>query len=273
MLFVLSGCLNAQSDMEEIEPRFKQLKIDPEKPPSKRKRYRKRQRNQIDPAEKLISWEDVKKLTTQASRIIRLLRKNRTPVLMVATVIALLGCQVKGNQIDTYWTYFPDPPLVHPDVWTGESIPVFTNDSFMMGGFTDTHITPNHVTRFNYSGYSAQLPLCWSQDKHAGCLKVSFEEKTAIGRPRLTNYSIYGDLKPYTKSVIKMGLSHNKPIISAKPPRIPHCPNSSTIDIGTFPRWMDCVNTFPVQHKVSKDTGYILDWSPKIDETITKKFC
>ncbi|VTJ90227.1 Hypothetical predicted protein [Marmota monax] len=80
--------------MEEIEPRFKRLKIDPEKPPLKRKRYRKKtKRNQIDPAEKLISWEDVKKLTTQASRIIRLLGKNKTPVMMVATVIALLGCQ------------------------------------------------------------------------------------------------------------------------------------------------------------------------------------
>ncbi|XP_058427987.1 uncharacterized protein LOC131423309 isoform X3 [Marmota monax] len=82
-LFVLSGCLNVQSDMEEIEPRFKRLKIDPEKPPLKRKRYRKKtKRNQIDPAEKLISWEDVKKLTTQASRIIRLLGKNKTPVMM-----------------------------------------------------------------------------------------------------------------------------------------------------------------------------------------------
>ncbi|XP_077898460.1 spindle and kinetochore-associated protein 2 isoform X3 [Ictidomys tridecemlineatus] len=94
VLFVLSGCLNVQSDMEEIEPRFKRLKIDPEKPPFKRKRYRKKtKRNQIDSAKKLISWEDLKKLTTQASRIIRLLGKNRTPVLMVATVIALLGCQ------------------------------------------------------------------------------------------------------------------------------------------------------------------------------------
>nr|XP_040124994.1 spindle and kinetochore-associated protein 2 isoform X2 [Ictidomys tridecemlineatus]XP_040124995.1 spindle and kinetochore-associated protein 2 isoform X2 [Ictidomys tridecemlineatus] len=175
VLFVLSGCLNVQSDMEEIEPRFKRLKIDPEKPPFKRKRYRKKtKRNQIDSAKKLISWEDLKKLTTQASRIIRLLGKNRTPVLMVATVIALLGCQVKGNQTDIYWTYFPDPPLVHPAVWTGESIPVFINDSFMMGGFTDTHITPNHVTRFNFSGYSAPLSLCWSHDKHAGCLKLSF---------------------------------------------------------------------------------------------------
>ncbi|XP_071467345.1 endogenous retrovirus group K member 113 Env polyprotein-like isoform X1 [Marmota flaviventris] len=253
--------------MEEIEPRFKRLRIDQEEALSRRRRYRKRmKKDQIDPAKKLISWEDLKKLITQASRILRHLGENRTPVMMVATVIALLGCQVKGDQVDTYWTYFPDPPLVHPAVWTGESIPVFTNDSFMMGGFTDTHITPNHVTRFNYSGYSAQLPLCWSHDKHAGCLKVSFEEKTAIGRHRLTNNSFYGDLRPYTRSVIKMGLSHNKPVISAKPPRMPHCPNSSTIEIGTFPRWMDCVNTFPVQHKVSKDSGYILDWSPKIDK-------
>nr|XP_026235716.1 butyrophilin subfamily 1 member A1-like [Urocitellus parryii] len=41
--------------MEEIETRYKRLKIDPEKPPSKRKRYQKKtKRNQIDPAKKLI---------------------------------------------------------------------------------------------------------------------------------------------------------------------------------------------------------------------------
>ncbi|KAM5178650.1 uncharacterized protein ACOB7L_012940 isoform 1-T2 [Callospermophilus lateralis] len=53
--------------MEEIEPRLKRLRIDPEEPPSRRRRYRKRmKKDQIDPAKKLISWEDVKKLTTHA---------------------------------------------------------------------------------------------------------------------------------------------------------------------------------------------------------------
>ncbi|XP_071462009.1 uncharacterized protein [Marmota flaviventris] len=92
--FVLFGYLNVLSDMEEIEPRFKRLRIDQEEALSRRRRYRKRmKKDQIDPAEKLISWEDLKKLTTQASRILRHLGENRTPVMMVATVIALLGCQ------------------------------------------------------------------------------------------------------------------------------------------------------------------------------------
>ncbi|KAM5139609.1 uncharacterized protein ACOB7L_028771 [Callospermophilus lateralis] len=94
ILLVLFGCLNVLSDMEEIEPRLKRLRIDPEEPPSRRRRYRKRmKKDQIDPAKKLISWKDVKKLTTQASRILRDLGENRTPMMMVATVIALLGCQ------------------------------------------------------------------------------------------------------------------------------------------------------------------------------------
>ncbi|KAG3264520.1 hypothetical protein H1C71_000819 [Ictidomys tridecemlineatus] len=59
------------TDMEEIEPRFKRLGIDPEEPLPRRRRYQKKmKKDQIEPAEKLISWEDVKKLTTQASRIL-----------------------------------------------------------------------------------------------------------------------------------------------------------------------------------------------------------
>lgn len=52
-----------------------------------------------------------------------------------------------------------DPPLMYfNNVDQGIHL-VFTNDIHMMGGFTDTHITPTHVTGSNYTGYSGQLPM------------------------------------------------------------------------------------------------------------------
>ncbi|KAM4798348.1 uncharacterized protein ACH125_004407 [Urocitellus parryii] len=93
------GCLNVLSDMEEIEPRFKRLRIDLEEPLPRRRRFRKKmKKHQIEPAKKLISWEDVKKLTTQASRILRRLGKNRTSVLMVVT--AVFGTSVRCGKPD-----------------------------------------------------------------------------------------------------------------------------------------------------------------------------
>ena len=46
------------------------------------------------------------------------------------------------NQINTahsqeysnaYWAYFPDPPLLQPVRWEGQSIPIYTNDTVAIG--------------------------------------------------------------------------------------------------------------------------------------------
>ena len=110
----------------------------------------------------------------------------------------------------------------------------------MMGSFTDKHITPIHVTEFNYSGLSGNLPIHWFHDKHVGCLKVTFKEKTAYGEPRLANHTGPCDLRSYVQTVIKMGLSHNKSVIPKEHPPKFYCPNLSAIEFGTFPKWGMC---------------------------------
>ena len=68
-----------------------------------------------------------------------------SPLSFLITLLIIL------NQINTahskeysnaYWAYFPDPPLLQPVGWEGQSIPIYTNDTVALGGFSDKHIIP-----------------------------------------------------------------------------------------------------------------------------------
>ena len=68
-----------------------------------------------------------------------------SPLNFLITLLIIL------NQINTahsedysndYWDYFPDPPLLQPVGWEGQSIPIYTNDTVALGGFSDKHIIP-----------------------------------------------------------------------------------------------------------------------------------
>ena len=90
------------------------------------------------------------------------------PILPLNFLITLL---IILNQINTahseeysnaYWAYFPDPPLLQPVGWEGRSIPIYTNDTVALGGFSDKHIIPNQVN-FSYHGVFDRLPICLSR--------------------------------------------------------------------------------------------------------------
>lgn len=87
------------------------------------------------------------------------------PILPLSFLITLL---IILNQINTahseeysnaYWAYFPDPPLLQPVGWEDQSIPIYTNDTVALGGFSDKHIIPNQVN-FSYHGMFDRLPIC-----------------------------------------------------------------------------------------------------------------
>ena len=68
-----------------------------------------------------------------------------SPLSFLITLLIIL------NQINTahskeysnaYWAYFPDPPLLQLVGWEGWSIPIYTNDTVALGGFSDKHIIP-----------------------------------------------------------------------------------------------------------------------------------
>lgn len=107
-------------------------------------------------------------MTHQAEQMVNQQGNTKSPATMLVVMLALLSCQVSNVLGEAYWTYFPDPPLVRPAVWTGESIPIFANDTHMMGGFPYVHITPVYSVGFNYTGYTGSLPICWD---NTSCLK------------------------------------------------------------------------------------------------------
>ena len=87
------------------------------------------------------------------------------PILPLSFLITLL---IILNQINTahseeysnaYHAYFPDPPLLQPVGWEGQSIPIYTNDTVALGVFSDKHIIPNQVN-FSYHGMFDRLPIC-----------------------------------------------------------------------------------------------------------------
>ncbi|MGT9596934.1 hypothetical protein ACVWA2_14950, partial [Enterococcus faecalis] len=52
----------------------------------------------------------------------------------------------------------------NPSVGEGEgrSIPIYTNDTVALGGFSDKHFIPNQVN-FSYHGVFDHLPICLSR--------------------------------------------------------------------------------------------------------------
>ncbi|KAK1346833.1 hypothetical protein QTO34_000693 [Cnephaeus nilssonii] len=56
------------------------------------------------------------------------------PSTFFVVLIALVSCQVNMAAAETYWIYVPDPPVVNPATWTGEPVPVFSNNTHMVGG-------------------------------------------------------------------------------------------------------------------------------------------
>lgn len=71
---------------------------------------------------------------------------TKSPNTMFVVMMNLLSFQVSGVHRETFRTYFSDPPSVHPPVWTEEPIPECTNDTHILEGFTDKHVTLIHLT-------------------------------------------------------------------------------------------------------------------------------
>ena len=56
--------------------------------------------------------------------------------------------------------YVPDPPLLQPVGWEMSFILMYVNDTILLGGFSDKHISPQS-TSISYMGSSSQLPMCF----------------------------------------------------------------------------------------------------------------
>ena len=54
-----------------------------------------------------------------------------------------------------------------------EFFPVYVNDTILLGGFSDKHISPQSAN-ISYSRSSSQLPMCFFRNHNvSGCLTVT----------------------------------------------------------------------------------------------------
>ncbi|KAK1346818.1 hypothetical protein QTO34_000678 [Cnephaeus nilssonii] len=152
--------------------------------------------------------------------------------------MALVSCQVSMAEAETYWTYVPDPPMANPATWTGDSVPVFTNNTNMVGGSSDKHITPSSQGDYTYNGFSGEeLPICLSKQGTSGCLQLGQENNMSYGGTNIANIEGPWDMGKYIQTVTKLGFPKATRWLSDKHPLLPSCPNSTTTELGAFPQW------------------------------------
>ena len=115
----------------------------------------------IQEHDELPSWQQFQALMQETQNRVAVQGDPISPLSFLITLLIIL------NQINTahseeysnaYWAYFPDPPLLQPVGWEGRSIPIYTNDTVALGGFSDNHIIPNQVN-FSYHGVFDCLPI------------------------------------------------------------------------------------------------------------------
>ena len=122
-------------------------------------------RLKIQEHDELPSRQQLQALMREAQNRVVMQGDPISPLSFLITLLIIL------NEINTahseeyssaYWAYFPDPPLLQPVGWEDQSIPIYTNDTVALGGFSDKHIIPNQVN-FSYHGVFDHLPICLSR--------------------------------------------------------------------------------------------------------------
>ncbi|XP_023382928.1 endogenous retrovirus group K member 13-1 Env polyprotein [Pteropus vampyrus] len=90
-------------------------------------------------------------------------------------IILLVGILINPTAYAAvHWAYIPDPPVLHPTVWSGPQIQVFSNNSRLLGlplAMEQQYVYDN----FNFSGSAIGLPICFlfNSTSQPGCLNIT----------------------------------------------------------------------------------------------------
>ena len=210
-------------------------------------------RLKIQEHDELPSRQQLQALMREAQNRVVMQGDPISPLSFLITLLIIL------NEINTahseeyssaYWAYFPDPPLLQPVVWEGRSIPIYTNDTVALGGFSDKHIIPNQVN-FSYHGVFDRLPICLSRYFNStGCLFVG--EARYANSDSSWNLDIPGVTKESGTPQRRNGTG---------PLDIPFC------DFGTRGRvtaapWKLCRDGTATVYNIFGTNESLWDWSP-----------
>ena len=204
----------------------------------------------------LLTWGQLKRLAAAADDVVTGAGKPKTPEVLFLALIALVQAQVLpiNAQFDpngeAYWTYFPNPPVLHPTTWSRTNIKVFTNKPQVLGGTSDSLIPHKIASTVTFYGITEETLMCFSTDNlHVplGCLPLCY--RTYNTDSPLEEENKKRDI--WSLEIISLEYAnHNDTNVSVTlPPSFKLCDDFNNqkdtawnlIDVETdFPKWFEC---------------------------------
>ena len=182
-----------------------------------------------------------------------------TPTNILIMLLLLLQ-RIQNGAAAAFWAYIPDPPMIQSLGWDKETVPVYVNDTSLLGGKSDIHISPQQAN-ISFYGLTTQYPMCFSyQSQHPHCIQVSAD----ISYPRVT---ISGIDEKTGKRSYRDGTG---------PLDIPFCDKHLSIGIGIDTPWTLCRARIASVYNINNaNTTLLWDWhleehliSPNIEDSI-----
>ena len=169
-----------------------------------------------------------------------------TPTNILIMLLLLLQ-RIQNGAATAFWAYIPDPPTIQSLGWDKEVVPVYVNDTSLLGGKSDIHISPQQAN-ISFYGLTTQYPMCFSyQSQHPHCIQVSAD----ISYPRVT---ISGIDEKTGKRSYRDGTG---------PLDIPFCDKHLSIGIGIDTPWTLCrARVASVYNINNADATLLWDWAP-----------
>ncbi|XP_059534648.1 endogenous retrovirus group K member 113 Env polyprotein-like [Myotis daubentonii] len=243
---------------QELTPPFKRLRVGPLAPVPPPPPRRSRMTRRTSPP----TWEQLKKLTMKAEAMVPCQGAQRTAKTLFLAMLSILAVQVCDAQTP-YWAYIPDPPFLRAVTWDDPSIPVFVNDTDIMGQSSADFLTPQWVGDYRYEGRSTRVPICFTAIKYwNNCLTVE-------PSPRYTHgISRGGDPEEYEGWIGRewfltiYGLPDITHTVSqGVPPKLPPCVYNEYRLFLKYPPWRHCRHELAVVHTPINNSFQLLDWS------------
>nr|ADK26401.1 envelope protein [Ovine enzootic nasal tumor virus] len=169
-----------------------------------------------------------------------------TPIKILMMLLLLLQ-RIQNGAAAAFWAYIPDPPMIQSLGWDREIVPVYVNDTSLLGGKSDIHISPQQAN-ISFYGLTTQYPMCFSyQSQHPHCIQVSAD----ISYPRVT---ISGIDEKTGKRSYRNGTG---------PLDIPFCDKNLSISIGIDTPWTLCRARIASVYNINNaNTTLLWDWAP-----------
>ncbi|XP_037693316.1 uncharacterized protein LOC119534829 isoform X2 [Choloepus didactylus] len=263
-------------------PPMKRMKIRDEKYPGSSRRRRPTKATCGGPVP---TWGQIKALTNQAEELVKHQNGVVTPSTLFIAMLAVISCQVSLSEAATYWAYMADPPFLQPATWEDVNIPIYNNNTALLGGSSSSHIRIQNNESFSFEGASDILPMCFTHaslpTNKTGCIDLQI-------RPRYTDSPRFGSKVTFSQyrdmwslAVLAPGVPNSlfatHTTTSSPPTNFPPCPLATDRYWGnyidskhSFPPWLTCVFPIGVSYRPYGSTEEIFDWSvpaPKMIST------